>query len=401
MQIIRGYKTELDTNNVQRAALLRHAGAARFAYNWGLGQKQAARESGQKVPTAIDLHKQLNALKKTDFPWLYDVSKYAPQEALRNLDKAYGHFFRRCKNGAKKKGYPKFKSRKRGIGSFTLYGAIHVADDTIQLPRLGVLRLKECGYLPTSGVKVLRATVSEWAGRWFVSLQVEEERCDPKPKDGEALGIDVGITHLMTLSDGTVFENPKALHAAQHQLARAQRTLARRRKGSANRRKAARRVALLHYRIACTRKDAIHQATSAVIAKQPSVIGIESLNVVGMAKNHCLARSMADASLAEILRQLEYKAKWAGIEVVKANPWFPSSKMCSACGAVKDALSLGERTYVCTECGSILDRDRNAALNLSSLAASSAVTACGACVRPGEPGNGQRSRNRTPDRTVS
>lgn len=400
MNILRAYRTELDPNNVQRTALLRHAGAARFAYNWALGQKQAAHKAGQKAPTAIDLHRRLNALKKTDYPWLYEVSKCAPQEALRNLDQAFTHFFRRRKNGAKKKGYPKFKSRKRGIGSFSLTGSIRVAETTVQLPRLGALRLKEHGYLPI-GAKILRATVSERAGRWFVSLQVEEERPDPKTKDGNALGIDVGVTHLMTLSDGTVFENPKALSASLQRLARAQRTLSRRQKGSANRRKAASRVARLYYRVACIRKDAIHQATSTVIAKQPTTIVLETLNVAGMMKNRHLARALADASLYEIQRQLEYKAKWAGIKLVKADRWFPSSKTCSACGAVKDLLGLGERSYVCTECGSVLDRDFNAAINLRNMAASSAVTACGAYIRPDLSGDGRGSRNRTPDRIVS
>lgn len=402
MKSLRAYQTELDPNKVQRTALLRHAGAARWAYNWGLKQKKAAREAGKPMPTAIDLHRQLNALKKTECSWLYQASKCAPQAALRHLDQAFQHFFRRCRSGAKKKGYPKFKSRKRdGIGSFTLYGSIRVTAATVQLPRLGELRLKEHGYLPTQHVKILRATVSERAGRWFVALQVEVEHPDPKPKEGAVLGIDLGVKYLMVLSDGTVFENPKALDAAQQQLARAQRTVARRCPGSANRRKAVRRVARLHYRIACIRDDALHQATSAVMAKQPSVIGIESLNVAGMVKNHCLARSIADASLAELGRQLEYKAKWNGIEIVKAGPWFPSSKLCSACGVVKAVFELQERTYTCAECGSSLDRDLNAAINLKHMAASSAVAACGAGVRPGWPGNGRRSRNRTPDRTSS
>lgn len=131
---MKSYKTELNLNNRQRTACLRHSGAARFTYNWGLRQKIDAYETKQKTPTAIDLHKELNALKKTELPWLYSTSKCAPQEALRNLDKAYQNFFRRCKNSADKKGFPKFKSRKHGIGSFTLMGTIHVTDRTIQLP---------------------------------------------------------------------------------------------------------------------------------------------------------------------------------------------------------------------------------------------------------------------------
>jgi putative transposase len=388
VKVLRAYKTELDVNNVQRTALRRHAGAARWTYNWGLCRKKEAREAGKKAPTAIDLHRELNALKETELQWLYEVSKCVPQESLRNLDRAFQNFFRRRENGAKKKGYPKFKSRKRGIGSFSLTGSIHVTETTVQLPRLGMLRLKEAGYLPVQGVKILRATVSERAGRWFVSLQVEEKHSDLKPKDGGALGIDVGVRQLAVLSDGTLFENPKALYAAERRLRHAQRTVARRRNGSANRRKAVKRVARLHYRVCCIRNNAIHKATSAVIAKQPSAIGIESLNLAGMVRNHRLARAVSDASLAELHRQLEYKARWAGIEVGKADRWFPSSKTCSACGAVKEDLFLGERTYRCDACGLALDRDVNAAINLRSMAlrsmaASSAATACGGDVRPG------------------
>ena len=183
MIILRAFKTELDLNNAQKTACARHAGAARWAYNWGLARKIEAYQAGRKVPTAIDLHRELNVLKKTELAWMYAVSKCAPQEALRNLDQAFAHFFRRVKEKkAGKKievGFPKFKSKKNGLGSFRLTGAIHVFEKAIQLPRLGVLRLKERGYLPLEGVHILSATVSERAGRWFVSLQVEMEIPDP------------------------------------------------------------------------------------------------------------------------------------------------------------------------------------------------------------------------------
>ncbi len=382
MILQRAYKTEIDPNNVQRTALLRHAGAARFAFNWGLRQKIDAYEAGEKTPTAIDLHRELNTLKKTDFPWLYDVSKCAPQEALRNLDRAYQNFFRRCKNGAKKKGFPRFKSRKRRIGSFALTGSIRVTERAIQLPRLGTMRLKERGYLPAAA-KILRATISERAGRWFVSLQVEEERPDPKPKDGDVLGIDVGVNHLAVLSDGTAFENPKALRGAERRLRWLQKAVSRKRKGSQNRRKGIARLARQHYRVACLRNDAIHKATSAVIAKRPRAIGIESLNVGGMMRNRWLAKAISDAALAEFHRQIVYKANWAGIPVAQA-PWFyPSTKTCSRCGTIKDWMLLSERTFRC-ECGFVADRDLNAAINMRDLAASSAVTACGEDVRPAQ-----------------
>jgi putative transposase len=174
MRVQRGYKTELDLTNEQRTACLQHAGTARFAYNWGLARRQAHYRATGKGLNAIALHKDLNALKQTEFPWMYHVSKCAAQEALRDLDSAYKHFFRRwhLKKAGQYKGrlgFPRYKSKKRGIGSFTLTGSIQVTEETIQLPRLGLLRLKEHQYLPTQA-HILAATVSERAGRWFVSL---------------------------------------------------------------------------------------------------------------------------------------------------------------------------------------------------------------------------------------
>src|SRR5580704_932166 len=179
MLVQRAYKTELDLNDRQVTACRQHAGAARWAYNWGLRVKQERYKATKKSPTAIDLHRELNALKKTDVPWMYSVSKCAPQEALWNLDAAFTNFFRRCalkKQGTwqGKLGYPQVKTKKKGLGSFRLTGTIVISEKTIMLPRLGRLRLEERGYLPTGGVQILSATVSEQAGHWYVSVQVDE-----------------------------------------------------------------------------------------------------------------------------------------------------------------------------------------------------------------------------------
>ncbi|MGH9424866.1 MAG: RNA-guided endonuclease InsQ/TnpB family protein, partial [Terriglobia bacterium] len=210
MNVLRAFKTELDLNNLQKTACLRHAGAARYAYNWGLARKLAARQAGEKVPTAIDLHRALNALKKTELAWMYEVSKCAPQEALRDLDQAFAHFFRRVKEkrqGRKiKVGFPRLKSKKNGPGTFRLTGTINVLEKAIQLPRLGRLRLKERGYLPMHGIHILNATVSEKGGRWFVSLQVEMEIPEPQVLDRPIAGLDLGISRLAQVSDGTSFE---------------------------------------------------------------------------------------------------------------------------------------------------------------------------------------------------
>jgi len=387
--ILKAYKTELDPTGKQIGLFLQHAGAARWAYNWGLRKKIEAYKKTGKTPTAIDLHRELNILKrlpieKGGVPWMYESSKCAPQEKLRDLDNAYKNFFRRCKSKVKNKGFPKFKSRKQGVGSFRFTGSIKAAETYVQLPVIGKVKLKERNYIPTQGVKVLSATVSESVGRWYISFQVEQKALKSKPKESKIVGVDVGIKHLAITSDGEVFENPKVLVTLQSVLRTRQKAVSRKEKGSNNRKKAVHKLAVLHVRIANVRKDAIHKMTSA-IAKSASVVVIESLNVAGMLKNRHLAKALSDASLSEIHRQLKYKMEWANGKVIEADRFYPSSKRCSKCGNVKLKLTLNERTYICDKCGNIEDRDVNAALNLKFLAASSAVKAC--C-----PGSSGRSR---------
>lgn len=378
--VVRGYKTELALNNAQTTACLKHAGAARYSYNWGLRRYQEEREAGRKAPNAISLHKELNALKQSDLLWMYEVSKAAPQESLRDLEKAFKNFWKRCqlkKQGRwrGKLGFPRFKSKKRGIGSFRLTGAIHVGENWIQLPRLGKLRLKERGYLPTKEVKILSATVSEQAGKWFVSVQVEEEQAEPGFAVGETIGLDQGVKALATLSDGRVIGNPKALGSRLKKLKRLSRQHARKQKGSKNRQKATRKLARLHAHIANVRKDTLHQVTSLIVAKtkpdheRPSCIVLEDLHIRGMLKNRKLSRAIADVGLFEFRRQLEYKAKQAGSLVYTVSRWEPSSKTCSWCGWIDDDLRLSDRLFHCEECGDVIDRDLNAAINLALTAA--------------------------------
>lgn len=396
MTIVKGYKTELKLNNMQKTLCLKSSGVARFAYNWGLRIKIDEYEATKKSPSAIDLHRRLNVLKQTEFPWMYDVSKCCAQEALRDLDAAFKHFFRRVKAG-EKPGFPKFKSRHRGIGSFRLTGSIKVTSGKVKLPRLGWLRLKEKDYLPQEA-HILSATVSEKAGRWFVSLQVKEEQPEPEPKT-EACGVDIGIKNLATLHDGTTFENPRELSKLRERLNRAHTQVSRKKKGSQNRKKAVKRLQKLYLRTGNVRKDAIHKATTA-ITKQYGMIGIEDLNVSGMMKNHKLANAVSDASFSEFHRQLTYKAEWNGGQIVQADRWFPSSKTCSGCGTKKEILTLSERVFCCDICGLTIDRDVNAAINLKNNTGSSpGINACGVGkVQPS--GGGRRgSKNETPDKT--
>jgi putative transposase len=389
MRIQRAYKTELALNNEQITACRKHAGAARWAYNWGLACKQEAYRATGTSPSAIDLHRELNALKQAAIPWMYEVSKCAPQEALRNLDHAFAHFFRRAalKKAGKlrgKLGYPRRKSKKRGLGSFRLTGAIVVFPNAIQLPRLGRLRLKERDYLPTSGARILSATVSERAEHWYVSIQIEQEHVVPANRSPVA-GVDLGIKRLATLSDGTEAPNPRYLRSCLKKLKRLQRTVSRRRKGSRNRKKAVCKLAWLHRRVANQRADTLHQLTSR-LAKTKSVVVIEDLNVSGMLKNHHLAQAIGDVGFAEFRRQLSYKAAWYDCQVLVASRWEPTSKTCSRCGWVDDDLALADRMFRCEQCSLVVDRDLNAAINLAKLAGSS-LDSQNAC---GEDSSGQR-----------
>jgi len=382
------FKTELDLNNVQKTACLRHAGAARYAYNWGLARKMEAYQKGEKVPTAIDLHRELNVLKRGELSWMYAVSKCAPQEALRNLDQAYTHFFRRVKaKEAGKKvqvGFPRFKSKKNGVGSFRLTGAMHVFENAIQLPRLGRLRLKEPGYLPVEGVHILSASVSERAGRWFVSFQVEMGQPGPLETAKPVVGVDLGVLALATISDGTRIENPRALKSSLYKIKRLQRVVSRRQKGSTNRQKAVRQLAKAHLRIANVRKNALHQVTS-LLARTKSAVVLEDLNVGGMMKNHPLAQAIVDVGFYEFRRQMVYKGQWYGCQVILADPFYPSSKRCSHCGHIKVEMTLSERVYICDHCGWKIDRDLNAAINLEQVTTGSSPEryACGEDVSPG------------------
>lgn len=370
MNIYKAFKVELDLTNKQETLCVKHANAARFAYNWGLSKKIEAYQANLKTPTAIDLHKQMNLLKKTELNWMYEVSSCAPHEALRNLDQAFANFFRRVKEkkaGKKVKvGFPKFKSKKYGAGSFRLTGSIRVFEKSVQLPRLGHLRLKERGYIPTYGVKILSATVSEYCGRWYVSVNVEMDWVQLDSVEKPAVGVDLGVMRLATVSDGTTWENPRALKNNIKKIKRLNRVVSRRIKGSANRLKAITNLSKQHKRVVQVRKNTLHQVTS-FLAKNKSVVVLEDLNIIGMLSNRRLAFSINDAGLYEFRRQMVYKGSWYGCEVLIANPYFPSTKLCSNCGVTKPEIGPNERIYYCEHCGFVIDRDLNAAINLLNL----------------------------------
>jgi putative transposase len=402
MDANKSYKAELEPTTEQVILFQKHVGVARFVYNWALSRRIREYEGTGKTSSAYEQHKQLNALKKTEFPWMYETSKSTAQHALKNLDVAYKNFFRNIKQG-KAPGFPKFKAKKISRESFYLDGTINVLGDRIQLPRIGKVKLKEKGYIPTSGVRITSATVSKRADRWFVSVQVQQEIPELKAT-GEVLGIDLGVKTLAVLSDGRTFQNHKALQKNSKKLSRLQREVSRKVKGSNNREKAKQKVAKLHYKIFSTRTDSIHKMTSEILARtkpeheRPSKIVIEDLNVTGMMKNRKLAKALSNVSFSEIRRQLDYKCKWYGVELVVVDRFFPSSKTCSCCGVVNEGLSLSDREWTCV-CGAVHDRDLNAAINLKNTVNSAGIYACGDSVSLGSTSKNHRNKNQKPSKT--
>jgi putative transposase len=400
VKLSQAYRFALDPAPGQEAALRSHAGAARFAWNWALAKCKARYEAEGKWYSAIDLHKLWNGAKKADLglTWWGENSKCAYQEAFRDLDRALRDFLRSRKGERKGRrlGFPRFKKRGKCRDSFRFStGALRCAGTTVTLPKLGTIRTHESTRklsrrLENGTARILSATVSRTAQRWFVSFAVEIERAVPEhhARPGSVIGVDLGIKTLLTGADNTgnvlAIDGPKALRVSMRRLRHASRAHSRKAKGSANRRKSAARLARVHARVASVRADAIHKATTD-LARQHETIVAEDLNVAGMLRNRRLARATADAGFGQAVRMLGYKTAWNGGQLVRAARFYPSSKTCSGCGAVKAKLALSERTYVCTACGLVLDRDVNAAVNLLKLAASGAesINACGGDVRPG------------------
>lgn len=374
--MIVSHKIALNPNNAQASYFARAAGTARFAYNWALAEWQRQYEAWKQdnslpKPSQLALRRQLNAVKHEQFPWMLDVTKNAPQMAIIHLGEAFKNFF------AGRAKYPKF--RKKGVHDrFSLTNdQFDVEGSRIRIPNMGWVRMRES--LRFTG-KLLSATVSRVADRWFVSLAVDTE--DPPKRKAEnqgMAGVDLGVAVLATLSTGEIITGPKPHKALLDRLRRLSRSLSRKQKGSRNRQKAKAKLARLHARIAHIRADTLHKLTSD-LARRFHTIGIEDLNVRGMMANRHLARSIADMSFFEFRRQLEYKAERRGGMVVVADRWFPSSKTCSDCGSVQKDMPLSLRQWICQDCGTSHDRDMNAARNLATYAASSAVSACGPAI---------------------
>ena len=362
------HKIALDPTNKQRTLLAKSAGTARFAYNWALDEWKTQYRNGYK-PTEAALRRQLNAVKPTDYPWMFEVPKAAPQQAVKNLGDAFKRFFQG------KSAYPRFKKKfvddsfraDNGPGTFDVQGRY------IRLPKIGWVKMRE--RLRFNG-KLKRVVVSRTPDRWFASVLVEMDTPIPQGENQTVGGVDLGVKALATLPDGTAFESPKALERNLKKLRRLNKAHSRKKNGSNNKRKSAAKLARLHRRIANIRADALHKMTT-YLARNYGVIGIEDLNVSGMMQNGRLARQVSDVGMHEFRRQLAYKAELYGTKIVVADQFYASSKTCSACGWKNEALRLSDRAWTCRSCGTSHDRDANAAANLKDMAASWVVTARG------------------------
>lgn len=378
----RAFKYRFHPTDAQAAELSRTFGCVRKVYNMALAARTEAWTLRQERVNYNATSAMLTAWKKTEeLAYLSDVSSVPLQQALRHLQTAFTHFF------AKRAKYPRFKSRKKSRKSaeYTT-SAFRFSDGQLTLAKMTEPLDIVWSRPLTQGVQPSTVTVSQdSAGRWFVSLLCEDPTVKPLPANTNAVGIDAGLHHLLTLSTGEKIANPGHERRDRTRLAKAQRELSRKTKGSKNREKARRRVARVHTRISDRRRDHLHKLTTRLVRENQTLV-IEDLTVRNLLKNGHLARAISDAAWSQFRSMLEYKAQWYGREVIAVDRWFPSSKLCSVCGALQDKMPLNVRTWTCA-CGATHDRDVNAAKNLQ--AAGLAVSACGAGVRP------QRESSRT------
>jgi IS605 OrfB family transposase len=363
--MIKAHKIRLNPTEVQKVYFAKAAGTARFVWNWALAEWNRQYEAGEK-PTALKLKKQFNEIRRDQFPWTWEVTKNASDQPFLDLGKAFTAFFEGLKSG-KRKGRPKFKSKKKSKASFYLANdQFELGDHRIWIPKLGWVNMAE--NLRFQG-KVTGARLTRTADWWFVSIQVEmpDEKPDPGPS---AVGIDVGLNRLATLSTSEGCENQAFLKTALKKLRQANKRLHRRVQGSKNREQARRQVARLHYRITCLRDDVLHKLTTR-LANCYGIVGIEDLNLKGLLKNRRLSRSFSDAALGKLLTLLTSKVETRGGQVIKMERFFPSSQLCHCCGWRWKDMALSDRVFLCQNeaCAYFhfpQDRDHNAALNMLS-----------------------------------
>jgi len=370
----KAYKYRFYPTAEQEDLLRRTLGCARLVYNKALSARTEAWYGEQKRVSYNDTSKMLTGWKKeAELSFLKEVSSVALQQGLRHLQGAFTNFF------AGRAKYPNFKKKRNGGSAEFTKAAFRYTGGQVYLAKCAEPLPVRWSRLLPKGADPSSITVKlSGAGRWTVSLLVDVD-IEPLPPVEKEVGIDLGISALLSLSDGEKVTNPKGLKAKSGKLRKAQKALSRKVQGSNNRHKARLRVARVHAEIADARKDMLHKLTTRLV-RENQLIAVEDLAVKNMVKNHKLAQAISDASWGELVRQLEYKCDWYGRRLVKIDRWFPSSKRCNSCGHTVDKLPLSIREWDCPSCGVRHDRDINAAINV--LAAGRAVLVCGASVRP-------------------
>ncbi|MGG1552868.1 IS200/IS605 family element RNA-guided endonuclease TnpB [Paenibacillus ferrarius] len=357
----KAYKYRIYPTQEQEVLFRQTIGSARFVFNHFLIRWNEAYASTGKGLSYNACTTQLPALKQT-YPWLKDVDSIALQSAVRHLSDAFDRFFK------KQNDKPCFKCKRNPVQSYTtryVNGNIAIHGHALQLPKAGFVKLAKSREIEG---RILSATVRlAPSGKWFVTLACEVEIA-PLHANDRSLGIDVGLKSLAVTSDGEVVQNPKIYAKYEQQLAKWQRRMARRTKGGRNWQKARQKVACIHERIHCTRQDHLHKLTTKWI-RDNQTICLETLAIVSMLKNEKLAKLISDAAWGELARQLRYKAKWYGRGLKEAPIFAPTSQTCHVCGAVCPAVkNLAVRTWTCLSCGTLHDRDHNAAHNIKTMA---------------------------------
>jgi putative transposase len=391
----RAFKYRFYPTDAQAAELSRTFGCVRKVYNMALAARTEAWARQERVNYNATSAMLTTWKKSEELAYLAEVSSVPLQQCLRHLQVAFTNFF------GKRARYPRFKSKKKSRKSaeYTTSG-FRFREGKLTLAKMREpLDIAWSRPLPEEASPSTVTVSQDAAGRWFVSLLCEDPTIKPLPKTDTALGIDVGLDHLLVLSTGEKIANPRHERKDRARLAKAQRNLAKKAKGDgANRRKARRKVDKVYARITDRRRDHLHKLTTRLVRENQTLV-IEDLTVRNMAKNHSLARAISDAAWHEFRSMLEYKAAWYGRGVVVVDRFFPSSRLCSACGALQGKMPLSVRTWTC-DCGTTHDRDVNAAKNL--VAAGLAVSVCGAGVRPqrSSPG-GQSATKQKPQRATA
>ena len=358
-------KVRLYPTTEQETLMWKSCGTKRWVYNWTLNRQKENYKNGGKFIHDGELRKELTQLKKQpEYQWLGEVSNNVAKQAVKDACDAYQRFFK------KQAKFPRYKSRKHSRASF--YNdcvKLKVKKNEVFLEKIGWVKIKES--IPMD-CKYNRPTVSHDGKYWYISVGIETEQ-EKVELTGERLGIDVGVKDLAVCSNGMVFKNinkTKTVRKTEKKLKRLQRKVSRKyEKGesyhkTSNIIKLEKQVVLVQRRLNGIRKNHLHQASTMIVKTKPSVVVMETLNIQGMMKNRHLSKAVQQQGLYEFKRQLKYKCEKYGIQFIEADKWYPSSKTCSECGNVKN-ISLSERTYICEECGCIIDRDLNAAINLS------------------------------------